>query len=134
MKKAWRLVAGAAAGVGLMAGVASPASAAHKDGVCDPGDLCLFATDGFGGAWVDYYFGDNDHRNDRFIGGAGRSGYNQVVADNAQAAWNFDPNSWAVIATLLACEGSTQILEESENVTRLDSGIWNSNWSNCWAG
>jgi Peptidase inhibitor family I36 len=134
VKKVWRLVAGTVAGVAAMAGVASPASAAHKDGKCDSGELCLFYSDGFGGAWIDYTFGDNDHRNDRFIGGAGRAGYNQPVNDAAQSAWNFDPDNWAVIATLLACEGSTQILEDNANVSRLDDGIWNQNWSNCWAG
>lgn len=118
-----------------MAGVASPASASnHKDGTCESGELCLFKLDGFGGAWIDYTFGDNDHRNDRFIGGPGRTGYNTVVADRAQSAWNFDPDNWAVIATLTACEGSTQILEENENDSRLTAGIWNNNWSNCWAG
>jgi hypothetical protein len=132
MKKAWTLVAGATAGVVVMAGVASPASAAGKNGWCETGELCLFYQDGFAGAWIDYYLGDDDHRNDRFIGGSGRPGYNAIVADNAQSAWNFDPNNWAVIATLTDCAGSTQVVDPNENVPRLRAGIWNNNWSNCW--
>jgi len=126
------MLAGAAAVVALVVGVASPASAAHKDGWCDSGELCLFYNDGLGGAWIDFYYGDNDHRNDRFIGGPGKSGYLQIVADHAQSAFNRDPNSYAVITSLLACAiGAFDVLEPNEINSRLDA-TWNNNWSNCW--
>jgi hypothetical protein len=73
--------------------------AAAQDGACDVGDLCLyylFAEQGYGSA---YDTGHNDQTlwNNHFITVA--SGRGAVVANNARAYWNRDPNAYAYVCT-----------------------------------
>jgi hypothetical protein len=123
------LLAGTVAVVALLVGATGPANAAHKDGACQSGELCLYWSN-TASAFIDFYFGDNDHRNDRFICCSGRFGYNQIVADNAVTAWNRD-SSYAVVASLLACEGAFDVVVPGETAV-LEESVRNNNWSNCW--
>jgi hypothetical protein len=79
-------VVAAVAGVGL-AGTA-PASAAHKDGYCDSGEMCLYYFQNFGGPVFDLYYADNDFYGDRFPG-------TYILADNnTESGKNRDTYTW----------------------------------------
>jgi hypothetical protein len=62
----------------------APASASY--GKCDPGDFCLYWAAQVNPAYGIYHFGgsDSDLRNDRFE----RNHTNEIVANDAAAAWN----------------------------------------------
>ncbi|WP_406054530.1 hypothetical protein [Kribbella sp. NBC_00889] len=124
------LLAGAVAVVALLIGVAGPANAAHKDGSCNSGELCLYWST-TSTSFIDFLIGDNDHRNDTFTCCSDRLGWGQTVADNVATAWNRDSDAYAVVASLLTCEGAFDVVEPLET-TILGDAVRNNNWSNCW--
>ncbi len=115
--------------VALLIGVTGPANAADKDGRCETGELCLYWSI-TSSSFIDFFFGDPDHRNNTWTCCPGRSGWGTKVSDNAVTAWNRDTN-YAVVASLLACEGAFDVIVPGET-TVLNDAVRNNNWSNCW--
>jgi Peptidase inhibitor family I36 len=73
--------------------------AVSQDGACEVGDLCLyylFSQQGYGSAY-DTAHNDQTLFDNHFItAGSGQRG---VVANNARAYWNRDPNAYAYVCT-----------------------------------
>jgi hypothetical protein len=78
-------VAAAVAGVGL---AGSAPAAAHKDGRCDSGDMCLYYLTGFRGPIFDLFVSDNDFSDDRF------PGTSIPANDNTESGSNHDTYTW----------------------------------------
>jgi hypothetical protein len=124
------VVAGMTAVAGLVVGVAGPAHAGHGNGSCEANEVCLYWGNNQAGAFFDFYYADGDHRTNRYVCCSGRQGYNEVVADNAQSAWNRRARDYALIAELTDCQGSFDVIVAGSR-TNLEYA-WNNNWSNCW--
>ena len=70
---------------------------AHEDGVCNTGELCVWYLSGRQGSFVDYWWGANDMAADVFLSAG--AGQGQVVANNAESAWNYDSTYTAILCT-----------------------------------
>jgi hypothetical protein len=78
-----------AATAGLI-GLAAPASAAEKDGVCESGEACLYYLQSYGGPLFDMYYADSDFSDDVFPGDG------RAVDNNTRSYWNRDNFYWRV--------------------------------------
>jgi hypothetical protein len=118
----------------LVVGVAGPAAAANKDGICESNEFCLFYWQtGTISSFLDFRYNDPDHRNDRFKGNAGYIGYNATVADNVRAAWNRHSYAYGLINELLNCssQGAFDVIVAGE-YTNVNDAVRDNNWSSCW--
>jgi hypothetical protein len=91
--------ASAVLGIAATISLASPATAAHKDGVCEasasvlaPGEMCLYFNSNQAGSIWDWRFAQGNVADfgalpQRFMT-AGLPGYNDLVKNNAASAWN----------------------------------------------
>jgi hypothetical protein len=132
MRRTRSVLAGVALIAALLVGSATPAHAAGKNGACEYRELCLYYLINLSESFIDFELGDNDHRNDRFTCCSGRLGWGQIVADNAQSGWNRNAGLHAIVASLLACEGSVHVIRPN-TWTNLNSAVKDKNWSNCWS-
>jgi hypothetical protein len=97
MTKVYLAVAGSLFAVVALTTPAHAASPTPQNGVCEPGELCLWYFSGQQGSFVDLYWGANDLAEKVFLSpGAGRG---TVVANNAESARNYDTRQTALLCT-----------------------------------
>jgi hypothetical protein len=82
---------------GSKTGRPSGAVTQHVDGFCNTGDLCMWYLRGFSHSYVDFFFGDNNMADNVFL--TSGFGQGQVVSNNAESAWNYDPTYTAWVCT-----------------------------------
>ncbi|WP_166665778.1 peptidase inhibitor family I36 protein [Kribbella caucasensis] len=126
------MLAGMLGALALVVGVAGPAAAANKDGVCEASEFCLFYQyAGQVSSFLDFRYNDPDHRNDRFKGPG--AGYNATVADNVRSAWNRHSSAYGLINELLNCSpsGAFDVIVPGE-LANVNEAVRDNNWSNCW--
>jgi hypothetical protein len=87
--------------------------AAHLDGACNlystgDGDFCLWYLQNYSGSRADFYFGDSNLNNDRFVtAGAGQG---QIVGNNAESDYNYDRRLTAQVWTGVNYTGTSGIV------------------------